>query len=56
MNIENTVISAALAADRQASADPVAGVSVDPNVADFMGAFEEDALTIDDLDEVADGF
>lgn len=48
-------VQAAVAADHEASADPSAGVAVDPDVADVMGAFEENALTLDDLDEVDDG-
>ena len=41
--------SAALRVAEQAVDDPLIGVSVDPDVADFMGAFTEDALTLDDL-------
>jgi hypothetical protein len=55
MNYEYTdTIQVAIAVDREASANPV-GVAVDPDVADVMGAFEEDALALDDLDEVDDG-
>ncbi len=41
--------SAALRVAEQAADDPLIGVPVDPDVADFMGAFTEDALTLDDL-------
>ena len=40
---------AALRVAEQAADDPLIGVPVDPDVADFMGAFTEDALTLDDL-------
>ncbi|EHJ48823.1 hypothetical protein DFW101_2819 [Solidesulfovibrio carbinoliphilus subsp. oakridgensis] len=43
---------AARAVDAQASEDPSLGVPVDPDVADFMGAFEEKAVGLDDLDEI----
>ena len=39
--------------DRQASDG--FHVEVDPDVAEVMGAFEEDAISLDDLDEVIDG-
>ncbi|MDR1660102.1 MAG: hypothetical protein LBR94_07160 [Desulfovibrio sp.] len=31
------------------------GVPVDPDVADYMGAFEEDALVFDDPEEMLEG-
>lgn len=46
------LLAAARAVDRQASTAPDAGAPADPDVADFMGAFEEDAVTWDDLDPV----
>jgi len=36
--------------DAQATDDPMLGVPVDPDVAEFMGAFAEPALGLDDLD------
>jgi hypothetical protein len=36
--------------ERQALENPDIGIPVDPDVAEFMGAFPEDALTIDDFD------
>lgn len=34
----------------QLAANPVLGIPVDPDVADCLGAFEETALTNDDMD------
>lgn len=51
----NETFASAINADHQASANPSRGLAVDPDVADMMGAFEEDALILDDLDEVDDG-
>jgi len=45
------LLAAARMVDRQASADPAMGVPVDPDVADCMGAFVEDAVTLEDLDD-----
>ena len=52
--------AAARAVDVQASETPNLGIPVDPEVAEFMGAFQEQAVTLDDLDamlfdEGADG-
>lgn len=41
--------SAAEAVERQAAADPDLGIPVDPDVADYMGAFEEQAVSLDDI-------
>ncbi|AGW12398.1 hypothetical protein [Megalodesulfovibrio gigas] len=45
------LLAAARMVDRQASADPAMGVPVDPDVADCMGAFVEDAVALEDLDD-----
>ncbi len=37
---------------RQMQENPFLGISVDPDVADYMGVFQEKALTEDDLDDV----
>lgn len=52
--------AAARAVDVQASETPKLGIPVDPEVAEFMGAFQEQAVSLDDLDamlfdEGADG-
>ena len=47
-------IAAADAVERQALENPDIGIPVDPDVADYMGAFEEDAVTLDDVLEAAD--
>ncbi len=48
--MENHLRASANAVFRQLSFDPTGpGVPVDPDVADYMGAFEENALTLDDL-------
>jgi hypothetical protein len=44
--------AAAKAVNTQAAQNPDIGIPVDPDVADFMGAFEELAsIELDDLDE-----
>ncbi len=43
--------AAARAVDVQATESPELGVPVDPDVAEFMGAFEEGALNLDDVDD-----
>ncbi|GAB7081892.1 hypothetical protein [Megalodesulfovibrio paquesii] len=48
------LLAAARMVDRQASADPAMGVPVDPDVADCMGAFVEDALDLEELDDLDD--
>ncbi|HML53202.1 MAG TPA: hypothetical protein PKC79_03850 [Solidesulfovibrio magneticus] len=42
--------AAARAVDVQASEYPSLGIPADPEVADFLGAFEEKAIGLDDLD------
>ena len=49
MNDKDYLKNAALAVGQQTTDDPLAAVPVDPDVADFMGAFTEDALTLADL-------
>jgi len=46
--------AAAKIVDAQATDNPALGVPVDPNVADFMGAFVEPALDLSDLDDLDD--
>lgn len=41
--------SAAEAVERQALENPGLGIPVDPDVADYMGAFFEDTVDADDL-------
>lgn len=41
--------AAANVVDAQATELPDPGIPVDPDVADFMGAFEETAVGLDDL-------
>lgn len=54
MTKEDILRAAASQVDRLASAGLV--VSVDPDVAEFMGAFEDDALSVEDaLDAQFDG-
>ncbi len=43
--------AAAAIVDAQAAANPDLGIPVDPDVAEFMGAFEEGALSLDDVDD-----
>lgn len=47
--------TAARAVDVQASENPSLGIPADPEVADFMGAFEETAVSLDDLDDGHEG-
>lgn len=42
--------AAARAVDVQALENPGLGIPVDPEVAEFMGAFQEQAVSLDDLD------
>ena len=46
--------AAAAIVNAQAATNPDLGIPVDPDVAEFMGAFEEGALDFDDLDDVDD--
>lgn len=48
-NDKASMQAAALVVAQQAADDPLTGVPVDPELADFMGAFTEDALTLADL-------
>ncbi len=50
-----TLKAAARAVDVQASENPTLGIPADPEVADFLGAFEEKAVSLDDLDEGHEG-
>ena len=48
---KNRLMAAATVVDAQATELPDLGIQVDPDVADFMGAFEETAVGLDDLDD-----
>lgn len=53
MNSQNNkehLVCAAEAVEAQLVENPVLGISVDPDVADFMGAFEESAVSVADMD------
>jgi len=43
--------AAAAVVDEQATREPGLGIPADPDVAEFMGAFEESALELNDLDD-----
>lgn len=47
--------SAALAVENQVAENPHLGIPVDPDVADFMGAFAEDQSILEAIDDDADG-
>lgn len=47
----NELLEAARVVDLQASASPDLGIPVDPDVAEFMGAAPEPALSEDDVEE-----
>lgn len=43
--------AATQAVESQAADEPALGIPVDPDVAEFMGAFEETAVTLDEVME-----
>jgi hypothetical protein len=43
--------AAAEAVEKQVLADPLLGIPVDPDVAEFMGCFQETAVTLDDIED-----
>jgi hypothetical protein len=47
--------SAAQAVETQVTETPRLGIPVDPDVAEFMGAFEEDQSILEAIDGEADG-
>lgn len=48
--------AAAAAVERQGLENPDLGIPADPDVAEFMGAFEEEAVSLDEvLDSASDG-
>jgi len=49
---EDILQSAARTVDAQALQDPGLPIPVDPDVAEYMGAFKEEALSPDDLDDL----
>lgn len=48
------LLAAAQAVERQAVENPGLGIPVDPDVAEYMGAFEEKAFSSDDFIVVED--
>ena len=57
MEEKEYLLAAARAVDAQASENPNLGIPVDPEVAEFMGAFAEDAISLNDVEgeEDSDG-
>ncbi len=53
MQHKEYLAAAARAAAEQLSADPALYIPLDPDVADFMGAFNEDAIALADMIEDA---
>ena len=51
MQHKEYLAAAARAAAEQLAADPALYIPLDPDVADFMGAFREDALELADVIE-----
>ncbi len=47
--------AAAEAVERQALENPDLGIPADPDVAEYMGAFEEQAVTLDDVLDIESG-
>jgi len=47
--------SAAQAVENQVAENPLLGIPVDPDVAGFMGAFEDDPAILEAIDNEADG-
>ena len=43
--------AAAEAVEKQVLENPGLGIPVDPDVAEFMGCFEEEAVTLDDIED-----
>ena len=54
MKTDEYLKAAADAVERQLLNHPDLGLPVDPDVADFMGAFEETAVSPGDFDPLAD--
>lgn len=51
MDDKEYLYAAARMVELQAMENPEIGIPLDPDLADFMGAFQENALTLEDLDE-----
>lgn len=47
------LLAAATAVDKQITNNPTMLIPVDPDVADFMGAFEENAISREDIEDEA---
>ncbi len=55
-SLENDYLKAAAAAvERQVLENPDLGIPADPDVAEYMGAFEEQAVTLDDVLDAESG-
>lgn len=55
-SLENYYLKAAAAAvERQVLENPDFGIPADPDVAEYMGAFEEQAVTLDDVLDAESG-
>lgn len=52
---QKELLAAARTVDAQVAENPGLGIPVDPDVAEFMGAFEETALNEGDLDGEPEG-
>lgn len=48
------LVSAAQAVEDQVAENPTLGVPVDPDVAEYMGAVEEDPRMLDNIDDETD--
>ena len=51
MNDQAYLKAAAEAVEKQVLENPGLGIPVDPDVAEYMGCFEEEAVTLDDIEE-----
>jgi hypothetical protein len=51
MNDQAYFKAAAEAVEKQVLENPGLGIPVDPDVAEFMGCFVEDAVTLDDIED-----
>jgi hypothetical protein len=54
MKTDEYLKAAAKAIERQALDNPGLGIPADPDLADFMGAFEEGAVSIGDFDPMTE--
>ena len=54
INEQEYLMAAAEAVEKQVLENPGLGIPVDPDVAEFMGCFEEEAVTLDDFEDGPD--